>query len=30
MMERIEALEFDVFKDGVETIEYDLKKEGTD
>ena len=30
MMERIEALELDVFKDGVETIEYDLKKEGTD
>ena len=29
-MKRIEELELDVFKDGVETIEYDLKKEGTD
>jgi hypothetical protein len=30
MMERIEALEFDVFKDGVETIDYNMKREGTD
>ena len=30
IMKRIEELELDVFKDGVETIEYDLKKEGTD
>ncbi len=30
IMKRIEELELDVFKDGVETIDYDLKKEGTD
>ena len=30
MMERIEALELDVFKDGVETIDYNMKREGTD
>ena len=30
MMKRIEALELDVYKDGVESIEYDVKGEGTD
>ena len=30
IMKRIEELEFDVYKDGIETVEYGLKKEGTD
>ena len=30
MMERIEALELDVFKDGVETFDVPTRKEGTD
>ena len=30
MMKRIEALELDVYKDGVESIEYNVKGEGTD
>ena len=30
IMKRIEELELDVFKDGVEIIDYNLKKEGTD
>ena len=30
MKKRIEALELDVYKDGVESIEYDVKGEGTD
>jgi hypothetical protein len=30
MMKRIEELELDVFKDGIETVDYELRKEGTD
>ena len=30
MMKRIEELELEVWKDGVETIEYNVKGEGTD
>ena len=30
MMKRLEALELDVYKDVVESIEYDVKGEGTD
>ena len=30
MMKRIEELELEVWKDGVESIEYDVKGEGTD
>ena len=30
IMKRIEELELDVYKDGVETIDYNMKREGTD
>ena len=30
IMKRIEELELDVFKDGIETVDYELRKEGTD
>jgi len=30
IMKRIEELELDVYKDGVETIDYNIKREGTD